>query len=182
MSKGSWTGGRRRKKINRPDYPKTLVVSDASFFLRRTKHNEIPPEGSQEWSELMVRQAAKKWPQVIIFELASQYPTPTSMEGFSSLEAFVDSLDVSNVKVITYEQQELDKVTAFWKECLVELGAKIKPARNPREVTYLNLDKWIDAPHITWAGQNGHKQAKIEIDKPATFEELQKKRKKKAKW
>lgn len=172
MAAGSWTGGRRKKKAVRPDYPKTLVVSDASFFRRRDKHNKL----MEEWSESMLRQAAQKWPQVVIFE-KMEY-NAASLSTF----LFVADLKLSNVKIISYPQEELDKTTAFWKECLTELGAKIKPARNPREVTYLNLDKWINAPHITWAGLNDHKKAKIEIDKPLTFQELQDNRKKKAEW
>jgi hypothetical protein len=122
----------------------------------------------------MLRQAATVWEEVLILV----YPDSTA----KSLKKAVKSLDISNIKVVQYPDGTAEELTAFAKKMLIAHGARIKSSKNPREVTYLNLQKFLDAPHMTWVGTDDHSKARIDLDKPRSFEDMERARKAKASW
>jgi len=179
---GTWTGGRRRLKPKKVEKIKTLIVVNPLLFSKRDKNNiHFDPI---QWSEEALRQASKAWPQVLIF-----CPVPEDLQDQSSnapppqdLWKFVESLGLTNVSVCQYTVKNPENATKIWKQRIIDLGGIFKPAKNPREVVYLNLQRHFYGPHLTWAGPEDQKKAKVEIDKEKSFKDLQKMRKKKAEW
>jgi hypothetical protein len=182
MVMGTWTGGRRRIKPSGPKKIKTLVVTDPLLFSKRDKRNiHFDP---LQWSEDALRQASEAWPQVLIFcpvpeDLVD--PNETSSRP-TDLHDFVESLGLSNVMVSQYSVRHPENATKIWKTRIMELGGTFKPAKNPREIAYLNLQRHVQGKHLTWVKGEDHIKAKIEIDKEKSFKDLQDMRKKKAEW
>lgn len=171
-----WTGGRKRIKPTPIEHKDTLIAN-AELFIRRDKHNEVDRTFGAEgvpWSMAMLRQASQAWEEVLIFI--------TNKDYVESLPNFLKTLGLPNVTAFVFPSRLTEERTSFMKQCLIERGARIKSVRNPREVTYMNLQKFIDAPHMTWAGANDHSKAKIEVDKPKSFSELQSERKRRSSW
>jgi hypothetical protein len=171
----NWTGGRRRLKPVKKPRKKTLVVKDPSFFAKRDKKGNLTSMEEPEWSTDMIEQAAEKWEQVLIFIYGGRRAT-------EKLNKVIESLSLSNIINYTHPSENVEHITAFWKECLIKHGAEIKRARNPREITYLNIDKFVTAPHFTWVEGDDHKTAGIVVDKPKSFNDLQKERRKRSQW
>lgn len=180
---GSWTGGRRKTKSPPVERIKTLVITNPLIFAKRDKKGEVPTE-KIEWSEQMIKQAAKKWPQVLIscptFDVCPSVAKAAATDD--SFYIFAKSLNIPNVELILFTTTDPEEATKIWKERIIKAGGVYKRAKNPREVTYLNIQKYFDAPHITWAGTQDHKKAKIEIEKEKSFQDYQELRKRKAEW
>lgn len=171
----TWTGDRKRIKPSAMTFKKTLVAHP-ELFLRRNKRGEIDyGTETPDWSPAMLQQASEAWEEILIFVSASENYSP-------SLAPLLQSLGITNITILTYPAEKSEIQAQFMKQCLIERGARIKTVRNPREVTHLNMRAHIDAQHIHWAGANDHKKAKIDLDKPKTFKELQSERKTRASW
>jgi hypothetical protein len=176
----SWTGGRRRIKPASLAVKKTLIASPL-LFTKRDKRGVIGDV--PEWSETMLRQASKTWEEVLIFVYPGHGGScMTASVLADSLLKFLEPLSIPNIVVIVPAGDDTETLTTFTKRCLVERGAKIKSVKNPREVTYMNLRKFIDAPHMHWAGNEDFKKAKIDLDKAKSFKDLQDERKARASW
>lgn len=179
---GTWTGGRRRLKPKKQKKIKTLIVTNPLLFSQRNKNNiHLDPI---LWSESVVRQASEGWPQVLIFCPVPEDmvdPNSTSMRP-QDLYEFVESLGLTNVSVCQYSVTNPENATKIWKQRIIDLGGTFKPAKNPREVVYLNLQRHFHGPHLTWVGPEDQKKAKVEIDKEKSFKDFQEMRKKKAEW
>lgn len=178
----SWTGGRKRLKPAPPPVKKTLLVVGPLLFSKRDRQGKIPfqdrllEDGIEpEWSELMLRQAAKVWEEVLVFFIPL-------LPIYDKLDKFLKPLNIPNIKLIMYPAGSTEEMTNFLKKLLIERGARIKPSKNPREITYINMRMHIEAPHMTWVSQNEHVKAKIDLDKPKSFMDLQSERKLKSSW
>lgn len=186
---GSWTGDRRsnrQKKVERK--LKTLVVTDPVFFVKRDKRGLPRKDKPHDYSEEMIKAATEQFESIVIFCSAKNNPAQvvTFLKSLNFPVALTASqvlpLPVPQFRVISYEQKDLESITSFWKETLLELGATFKRVRNPREITYLTLDRYMVADHITWVGPDDHFKIKIELEKDKTFQELQAERRKRAEW
>jgi hypothetical protein len=107
---------------------------------------------------------------------------PNNVADSEAFVSFVGSLEISNLELVRYSTVDPEEATKIWKERIIAAGGVFKPARNPREITYLNIKKYFDAPHITWAGADDHKKAKVEIEKEKSFKDHQELRKRRAEW
>jgi hypothetical protein len=168
----TWTGDRRREKPVKPVL-KRILVADPMLFARRDKNNRINRIGL-EWSELMLQQASSQWDEILIFCAAE-------VELYQ-LQDKIKDMNLSNIIITFFPAKSTEAITNMVKDCLIQRGAQIKQTRNPREITYLNLNKYIRSPNIVFAKANDHHLAKIELDKPKSFKELQDERKSRAKW
>jgi len=176
----SWTGGRRRIKPAPITVKKTLIASPL-LFTKRDKHGAIGDV--PEWSEPMLRQVSEAWEEVLIFVYSGLGGSCVTASVLAdSLLKFLKPLSISNIIVIVPVGEDTETLTTYTKRCLVERGAKIKSVKNPREVTYMNLRKFIDAPHMHWAGNEDFKKAKVDLDKAKSFKDLQDERKRSASW
>lgn len=174
----SWTGGRKRTKLVPPSVKQTLIVVTPLLFAKRDRQGKVCKP--VEWSELMLRQAANNWEEVLILLNSNE---SILNENTRNLFRLLISLNISNiVQLVIYPTDNTEEMTNFLKTQLIQRGARIKPIRNPREVTYLNMRQHIEAPHMTWVSQNEHTKARIDLDKPKSFKDLQNERKQKSTW
>jgi len=173
VSNSTWTGGRRRLKKPKKETVPTLVVADPNFFAKRDKRGFVPKEF--EYSEDMLRAARAKFDLIVVFERRRR----KIRDRFSK---FLESLGIDGVRVVEYTGRDVETITSAWKTTLMEMGASFRRVRNPREITYLNLANYMNAPHITWVGPDDHKKIKINLEKDKTFKELQEERRKRAEW
>lgn len=179
MSK-SWVSKRRRVRIKEErkearTHP-TLIVRSPLIFAKRDKKGDLPHDRTVAWSEKSIRSASNNWSKVLVF-----YKIENPNQHILFLKT-LEFLGISNFSVVAYPIDDPEEATRLWKQALVEHGGGFIPPRNPREVVYLNLNRYIDAPHFTWVGENDHNEAKVEIDKPKTFNDFQSMRKKAAQW
>jgi hypothetical protein len=177
---GTWTGGRRRKLKPKVEKIKTLVVTSPLLFTKRDKLNQLVDPF--EWSDDCLRQASENWPKVLIFCPVPADLTDPGKKEPPDLAEHVKTLGISNLIVIPYSVTNPTSATRIWKQSIIDVGGVFNPARNPREVVYMNMQRHITAPHLTWAGAEDHKKAKVEIDKEKSFKDLQDIRKKRAEW
>jgi hypothetical protein len=168
---GNWTGGRRRTKPQKIKHPKTLIVADPIFFARRDKRGNVTDP--VQWSPDMLEAVLAKWELIVVFEeIHADHPISNFLKLYKEYP----------IKLIPYEFGKVEDVTSQWKTALLELGATFKRARNPREITYLNLYRFMEGKHLHWVGADDHRKIKIKLDKAKTFMELQAKRRTKAEW
>jgi len=177
---GSWTGGRRRLKKEKIPIQQTAVISNPAFLLKQDKGGNR----TKEYSELTLQAVAKRWEKVLIFSYVPSEANidPENTRDNKKLVKFLDSLSINNVELILTVKGTTPVITEQWKSCLIRHGARIKNPKNLREISYLTLNKYMDAPHIIWIKQDDHKKIGIEVDKPLNFEELQEKRKRVSEW
>lgn len=168
----TWTGDRKRVKPEKPVL-KRVLVADPYLFARRDKNNRIN-KLNIEWSEQMLREASEKWDEVLVFCAAE-----VELYG---LQDQINEMGISNIIITFYPAKSTESITNMIKDCLIERGAKIRSCKNPREITYLNLYKFVNAPNIVFAKSNDHTLAKISVDKPKSFKDLQHERKSRAEW
>lgn len=171
---GSWTGGKRRIKPSKPKHLKTLIVADPSFFARRDKRGHVTEP--RQWSEAMFEAATKKFELIVVFE---QGGAEHSIDSFLKSQ---EKMNKDHFRLIFYPFGPVEDITSHWKTVLLGLGATFKRARNPREITYLNLWRFMEGSHLHWVGADDHKKIRIKLDKAKTFQELQKERRLKAEW
>lgn len=156
-----------------PTPTKKTLIAAPLLFAKRDKRGKIadPPV----WSESMLQQASDVWEEVLVFI----WPETVVNQNLSNL---VTLLGISNITVIDLPKTSTEELTNSVKKCIIDRGARIKPVKNPREVTYMNIRRHVDAPHMTWAGQDDHKKARIDLDKPKSFKDLQSERRLKSEW
>jgi hypothetical protein len=169
----AWTGDRKRIKPEPKPKKRTLVTTPLLFAKRDRKEDIVTDGPCVVWSLSMLKQASEKWEEVLVF---------CDLMYAEDLSNLVKIQEFTNIMILTFEKTCTDSRTQFMKECLIERGAKIITTKNPREVTYLNIKKYINAPHFTWARADDHDKVGIDLDKPKSFKELQSERKTKATW
>ena len=176
----SWTGGRRRIKPKAIESKPTLFVSDPRLFARRNKVNSVIYP--IEWSEQMVRDTVAKWEAICVFTTLRTLTSELELEHVEDFKKFIKGLGINSITVTTSDSKNVEVATKEIKECIINLGGRFRPPKNPREVTYINARRYFDAPHITFVGMNGHKKVGIEIEKERSFNDCQKLRKKRSSW
>jgi len=164
----SWTGGRRKLR-KKPKRLKTLVVVDSVFFRKRDKRGHVTDKHG--YSDDMLAAVQDQFDLVVVFE-----PLNTK----TPMAKYVEESGSKKFSVIKYETHDIEKVTSLWKTTLVGLGATFKRVRNPREITYMNLDRYMLADHITWVGPDDHKKIKIKLDKIKTERALRRTQRKRS--
>lgn len=161
----------KKEKIK---HPKTLVVSDPAFFMRRDKRGHVT--SPFQWSGAMFEEALKKWGLILIFVEAQMV---------ASLSKFLERYEKSfkdRYKMIEYTFGPVEDMTSLWVTALTAHGATFRRAHNPREMTYLSLYRFMEGTHLHWVGPDDHKKIRISLDKAKTFQELQEERRRKAEW
>ena len=124
----------------------------------------------------MFEAATKKFGLIVVFEAEN------ADHSIASFLKSQENMYQDQFRLIRYTLGPVEDMTSYWKTALVNLGATFKRARNPREVTYLNLHRFVEGSHLQWVGPDDHKKIKIKLDKAKTFQELQEERKLKAEW
>jgi hypothetical protein len=178
-SSSAWVSRKRRAKRPTEEKTNTLVVINPFFFAKRNKNGQAPP--NPEWSESMLRQAAEKWPKILIF-FPLESPEMVEDGLAEKLYRFTRDLKLSNINIVTYSRTDPISATKVWREAIRSVGGTIVSPKNPREVTYLNMEKHTHASHITWVDLDDHEKLGVEIDKPKSFSDFQKVRKRSAGW
>lgn len=130
----------------------------------------------------MLRAASQKWNQILILEPRSYTKEKSQQQLLSQFLQEVSAPGLPNIEVMVCES--VLQTTDDLKRRMIEAGAQIKFVRNPREITYLNMDQYlINADHIVWIRSwNEVEKAEIELEKPKDFNDLQKERGRKSFW
>lgn len=171
-----WLPGPRRHFKVRPgeegaegEARRVLVVLDPRLFGKRD-HNDIILD---EMSEDMLRQASSLYDQVTVF--------CEECQACRDVKQLAESLVLTNVEVVFAPQDFLEKTEELRKRILA-VGGKIKAVKNPREIAYHNIERFILSGHILFARRDDWKKVGLELDKPKTFKDVQKERKGKSFW
>lgn len=177
MVRDQWFSGKRRKfKQPKKNVGFSLCVLEPDFFLRRDPDGH-PVTG--DFSELNLQQASDRYSSVVVFAalLASL--------DVDKLKSTVAELELDNFRWIDLVDQKESAYTAYTdelKRCIIELGGQIKHVQNPREISYLNIDRFVFSGDIIFARRDDHEKVGIELDKPKSFKELHKARKRRSFW
>lgn len=171
-----WLPGPRRHFKVRPGEEggedksrKVLVVLDPRLFGKRDPHDLI----LDEMSEDMLRQASSLYDQVIVF--------CEECQACRDVKRLAEGASLANVEVVFAPEDFLEKTEELRKRILA-VGGKIKAVKNPREIAYHNLERFVLSGHIIFARREDWKKVGLELDKPKTFKDVQGERKKRVFW
>lgn len=171
-----------------------LVIRDPRFLLKRNKHGVLPNKhvrrrladakdyGDPEWSERIIDELSKSWANVLVF-----WDYHNSVVGLGQIPAddlgeLLEIMKIDNFEIVHFDSRKQFESVETLKRSTMQYGVTIKVAKNPREVNHLNLDMYLVAPFLTWAGAEDHDQLGIEVDKPNKFLDFANARKSKANW
>lgn len=176
MTIDRWFDGGPRHIKKSGSKKRMLVVLDPRLFSERdTKGNP-----TSEWSLDTLHAAASKWDLVLVLERRS---FKKEIHEQNLLSNFVTDKSIPNLQVLVCGESVLTTTEAM-KKLVIEVGAKIKHVGNPREITYLNMDKYVlDGENILWIRSwDQTVEAGIEPEKPKSFEDLKEARKVRSYW
>lgn len=148
---------------------KILICHDPRLFGKRDKDGLI----LDEMSESMLMQACDLYDQVLVFCVECQ--------ACKDVKSLAESLGLSKVEVIFQPEDPLLRTEQMRKR-IIQAGGRIKPAKNPREITYFNMERFVVSEHMVFAGREDWQKIGLELDKPQSFEDLHKERKKRSFW
>jgi hypothetical protein len=165
-----WLPGPRRFKTPTVDLKKILIVLQPAFFLQRGPKGEM----LEEYSVDMLREAAGMFDRVLIIDEMAN----TKYNQLESLTKSTVEHGLDMFPVILGSLKSIERL----KERIIELGGRIKFAKNPREITVLNIDKWVEGDHIVFVRLDDHDKIGLTLDKVKSFDDLSSSRKKKSFW
>jgi len=173
MAIDQWFSGPRKKLQGQREGPprRVLFVLDPSLFFKRDAKGTVLSEAS----EAMLRQAVTKFDKVVVFPVYGLASAQVLQEAVASYQ-----LDVEVAPLVGGSTNAT--VAEMLKQKLLSLGAEIKHHTNPREISHLNIEKFLVSDHILIARKDDWAKAGLELDKPESFEDVAKKRKNKSFW
>ena len=148
-----------------------LFVLDPSLFFKRDAKGTV----LSEVSEAMLRQAVAKFDKVVVFPVYGLASTQVLQEAVATYQ-----LDVDMAPLMSGATNST--VAEMLRQRLLSLGAEIKHHINPREISHLNIEKFMLSDHILIVRKDDWAKAGLELDKPESFEDVAKKRKNKSFW
>jgi hypothetical protein len=148
---------------------KILVVLDPRLFGKRDSKGLI----LDEMSEDMLCQASSLYDQVMVF--------CEECQACRDVRQLAEDIQLKNVEV-TYISANLIEKTEELRKRIIAVGGKIKVVRNPREITFFSMEKFVLSGYIVFARRDDWKKVGLELDKPKTFQDVQKERKTKTFW
>jgi hypothetical protein len=173
MSEGQWLPGPRRHFKAREGKSGTqkriLVALDPRLFGKRDPKGLI----LDEMSEDMLCQASDLYDQVLVF--------CEECQACRDVRQLAEDLQLKNVEV-NYVSANLIEKTEELRKRIVAVGGKIKVVKNPREITYYSMEKFVMSDWIVFARRDEWKKVGLELDKPKTFHDVQRERKGKSFW
>jgi hypothetical protein len=155
--------------------PGVLLVTHPALFCQRDKHGTVLPE----WSISMLRLAEQIWEVTLVLE---HWRNVTSIRPKVQLRSKLFMLGLHDVEALMLEEFGPLEQVELAKQRIIEYGGKIRSVENPYDISIFNIDFFIDAPHFTCVGMEGHKKAGIRLDKPLNFKEIANKRALKTIW
>jgi len=179
MTRDQWFDGPRHIKKS-GSKKRMLVVLDPRLFSERDTKGNPTSVHLGLWNLDTLRAAASKWDLVLVLERRS---FKKEIHEQNLLSNFVADKSLSNLQVLVCGESVLTTTDAM-KKLVLEAGAKIKHVGNPREITYLNMDKYVlDGENILWIRSwDQTVEAGIEPEKPKSFEDLKEARKVRSYW
>ena len=140
------------------------------------------PEEDPHWSYAMLDSASKDWPQVLIFWDTFWLRPSHETIPTQSLREVIQTLGFHNIDLVSFSSKIIQDANEVWKRRIIAYGGTVKTVKNPLEINYMFMEKYIEGDFITWAGVHDHHHIGIEVDKPKTFLELAKERESRSKW
>jgi len=147
-----------------------FVLDPALFFKRDAKGTVL-----EEVSESMLRQAVSKFDRVVVFPVYGLAKAQLLQEAIGSLQLQVEVAPVMGGSTHATVAEAL-------KQKLLSLGAEIRHHQNPREISHLNIEKFLLSDHIIIVRKDDWERVGLELDKPESFEDAAKKRKNRSFW
>lgn len=166
-----------RKKINRtPSSPRkdrrVLLVLDSRLFAKR----DVKAKPTKELSESMLRQASEIYDHVLVLVTVVHFVR----ERFSELTRGLPNIEVLYSEDVAGGFLNMVETT---KQKIISYGIEFKHVRNPREINYLNLHKFVKQDqNLVVAATDEWKKAGLDLDKPLSFNDIAQKRKAKSFW
>lgn len=173
MAIDQWFAGPRKKPKGQREGPprRVLFVLDPSMFFKRDAKGTV----LSEVSESMLRQALSKFDKVVVFPVYGLASAQVLQEAVATYQ-----LEVEVAPLVSGATNAT--VAEMLKQKLISLGAEIKHHLNPREISHLNIEKFMISDHILIARREDWAKAGLELDKPESFEDVAKKRKNRSFW
>jgi len=171
MAEDLWLPGARRqlKKSLDPNM-KVLIVLDARLFCVR----DAKGKDTDQISDSMLQQAGGLYQKVVIMPVYGWVLEKPIREAVDRLGLHFEIEDPL--------QGSVQSRVELLKKKIMILGGRIKPHKNPREISHLNIDKYVEGDHILFARRDDWERVGLKLDKPETFEDHSSKRKRKAFW
>lgn len=148
---------------------KVLICTDPRLFGKRNKEGVI----LDDMSPGMLAQACDLYDQVWVFCV--------ECEACKDLKSLAEQLDLPKVEVI-FQPDDVLLRTEQMRKRIIQAGGRIKPVKNPREITYFNMERFVVSEFMVFAGREDWEKIGLELDKPQSFEDLHKDRKKRSFW
>jgi hypothetical protein len=156
--------GIKTKEPTKPSAP-VVLVTDAKFFARRDKDNIPIEEFSQRtWDGLFANCAEHR----IVICIADED---------SWIRDHVQPGDRWEFFRIKYDS--IGETTIRLRVVLSDLGLQFRPIRNPRTVSFLNIQKFV-VGDFTLLGTDDHEKVGLAPDKDLSFQDLANLRRKSA--
>lgn len=177
---------------------KTLFVTSIALFLRR-EHNGVFP-AINEWSDHVIRRVFKEWEAVVVFwdillfghHYATASDRPNCPIGDLPQERFQDAVfrildeigidHTDRLYITEFSSETVHGSTDIWKRTILQHGGSITIPKNVKDAKYMYLEKYTEAPHITWVDGEGKGKTKINLDKSKSFQDLAKERESRSNW
>lgn len=172
MADDLWLPGARRQLKKSPvdGKLKVLIVLDARLFCVR----DAKGKDTDQISDSMLQQAATLFQRVVILPVYGWVLEKPIREAVARLGLAFEVEDPL--------QGSVQSRVELLKKKIMILGGRIKPHKNPREISHLNIDKYTEGDHILFARKDDWERLGLKLDKPETFEDHTRNRKRKAFW
>ena len=144
---------------------KVTLITSPMFFLQRDK-NWMPRVG--EFAETVLEGLLAKRPEGVVMVVLH-----------TSTEWMRERMEAAGFRIFLVKEGEASETTIRLKQTLLDLGIRFRPIRNTRTVSYLNIHKFA-RNNLVAVGADDYATLGIEPEKEITFQDMVKKRARKA--
>lgn len=159
-------GGRGQVTVS-----KSLLVLDPLLFSRRDRRGRV----TEEPSPTMLVQASERYRRVVVLPVFGKISLIRKLRDFVE-ELRIDNIDVRDVKC------DLFTMTELVKEVALELGATIRKVDNPRELSVMSVNRYLEGDSVVAVYREDWRKAGIELDKDKSFADFEKERSSHSIW
>lgn len=149
------------QQVEQPVAVTILIVTVPTFFLRRNHQGGVMDEISDKTVD-----AVAHFDKILVICSVTVYDRMLELEKRNSkLRLFrVDRNAISS------------SMQSLTSTLLHDYGVKVMPPQNRREMSWLNLDRYVSDPRVIFVGENDHAKLGLTVDKELSFRELVRKR------
>ncbi len=156
----------RRSLKTKAESRVVFFITDLDIFMKRDERMKVKPA---EVSPVIIDALKAKWP-------GATYVVILTPEQANHPAVSIGSHGLDNFHKYVVNPNQVGETTAGLIKFLKDLRIEFTPIRNPRTVSYLNIDKFIKSPKLTKIEANDYDKLGIEPDKDPSFQDLAKKR------